>query len=168
MTLTQKELQALLSYDAESGRFIWLVKPSNKVRIGSEAGHKRKRGGYIYIKIKEKGYFAHQLAWFYVYGYWARIIDHKDRNPSNNALSNLREATVSQNALNSVNRTNTSGYRGVTWNKRAKKWQAQARLNNRYHYLGVFESSEDASSAFEAFSRTHHGQFFCESRLVAV
>lgn len=168
MMIGHKELKSLLSYDPETGNFIWLINASSNARIGDIAGHLRKRDGYTLIRINEKGYQAHRLAWFYVHGVWPALIDHKDRNKSNNALSNLREATTSQNAMNAkATCLNTSGYRGVTWNKASGKWQAQSRLNGRNHYLGLFESAPEASEAYEDFCKKHHGQFFSGNLEVA-
>lgn len=165
MKITHEDLLLLLSYDPETGEFTWLVSASPRVRAGGPAGYLRKRDGYIVVRVHGHGYSAHRLAWFYMYGAWPRSIDHIDRNRANNALKNLREATVSQNAMNTAFRNmNGSGYRGVTWNKGSGKWQAQSRLNGRNHYLGVFDTAEKASEAYEAFCKKHHGEFYAGSQ----
>ena len=53
------------------------------------------------------------------------IIDHRNHNTLDNRRLNLRAATMSQNLANRKGNEsrNTSGYRGVTWNKKCKKWQ---------------------------------------------
>lgn len=161
MNISQEELKKLIKYEPESGRFIWIINASTRVRAGDVAGYVRKKDGYLVVRINGYGYSAHRLAWFYVNGVWPGIIDHKDRNPLNNAIANLREATTSQNGMNTgPSKLNTSGYRGVTWNKAVGKWQAQARVNGRSHYLGVFDVALEASAAYEGFCRNHHGQFF--------
>lgn len=84
--------------------------------------------------------------------------DHEDRNPLNNQRSNLRIAERAS-ADNGQNRgpysSNTSGYRGVTWNKRLRKWQAQAVLNCKQHYLGLFATAEQADAAVKAWRAEH-------------
>lgn len=62
---------------------------------------------------------------------------------------------------------NTSGYRGVTWNKLRGKWQAQAMLDGRNNYLGLFDLAEDASKAYQAFCQENHGLFFAKDQMVA-
>jgi TPR repeat protein len=160
MTISQAEVQSLLHYDPENGRFTWLVNASTRAKAGSVAGCV-KRDGYLTLRIKGKAYSCHRLAWFYVHGVWPTKIDHKDRNPLNNALNNLREATTSQNAMNTgATCVNTSGFRGVTRIKSSGKWMAQSRLNGKSHYLGVFESPERASEAYERFCKKNHGAFY--------
>src|SRR6185369_10895033 len=96
--------------------------------------------GYWRIFIYGKAYLGHRLVWLYVYGEWPRgDIDHVNRTRSDNRLCNLRVATRSQNLGNMGRRpVNTSGYKGVTWHKRAEKWLAQISVNRKNIYLGLF------------------------------
>lgn len=166
--ITQEELKSILSYDPETGLFTWRINASTRVKEGHVAGYVRKRDGYLVIRINAIGYSAHRLAWLYMHGVWPALIDHKDRNRLNNSIGNLREATVSQNGMNSeTNNANSSGYRGVTWNKRSGKWQAQAKVNGRNHYLGLFASADQASFAYESFCKRAHGDFYLGSRSAA-
>lgn len=72
------------------------------------------------------------------YGYMPENgLDHRDRNPRNNRIDNLREATQSCNMRNTnLQRNNTSGVRGVSWSKRAKMWQAKIKIQRRQIGLG--------------------------------
>ena len=71
--------------------------------------------------------------------------DHIDRNPLNNRRSNLREATHTENMRNcSKRKDNTSGYIGVTWNKRVNMWEAQLNINKKCLHLGKFTDLIDA------------------------
>ena len=55
--------------------------------------------------------------------YIPNIVDHIDGNSSNNCIENLRDANKAQNGWNSkLNKNNSSGIRGVSWNKQTKKW----------------------------------------------
>ena len=75
--------------------------------------------------------------------------DHIDRNGLNNQRNNLREATKSQQRANqNLRSNNTSGYKGVCWHKKAKKWVAQIRVNKKYIYLGLFTNIKDAARAY--------------------
>lgn len=87
-------------------------------------------------------------------------IDHLDGNGLNNTKGNLRAATASQNAVNSKMRsTNTSGYRGVTFNKNANKWLAQIRINSKNTYLGLFECPIEAAKAYNKEAVEHFGEY---------
>lgn len=86
--------------------------------------------------------------------------DHRDRNGLNNRRSNLRAATSSQNKCNQKRRSdNTSGFRGVVWDKQAKRWYAYIKLNGKRKLLGRFRSPEEAHAAYCVASAEVHGEF---------
>jgi hypothetical protein len=77
-----------------------------------------------------------------------QVVDHKNRNKLDNRLDNLRLCTQKENAQNSKDLiNNTSGYKGVSWHKSAKKWEANIHIDNKKMYLGVYEDIEDANKA---------------------
>jgi hypothetical protein len=87
-------------------------------------------------------------------------VDHRDRNGLNNTRENLRLATAHQNCCNrAIPKQNTSGYKGVTWNKLCQAWQAQISANRKNHYLGLFECVEDAARAYNEAALLLHGEF---------
>lgn len=91
--------------------------------------------------------------------------DHIDRDPLNNRRSNLREATHTENMRNcSKRRDNTSGYIGVIWNKRAKKWEAQLSLAHKNLHLGKFEDKEEALRARLEAELKYFGPDFAPQR----
>lgn len=87
-------------------------------------------------------------------------VDHRDHNGLNNRRFNLRPATVAQNNHNARKRSdNRSGLKGVSWNKKTRKWVAQIQLNGRRMHLGLFPSPEAAHAAYQQASVQHHGAF---------
>lgn len=79
-----------------------------------------------------------------------RKVDHIDRNPLNNQRSNLRLATALQNAANrGLSIANTSGYKGVDWNPKTKKWQSKIKHEQKTIWLGEFENIKDAACAYD-------------------
>ena len=159
--LTQERLKEVLHYDPETGVFTWKVATNNRVNIGDVAS--TEDSGYRRIQVDGSKHFAHRLAWLYVFGEIPEgKIDHHDRNPSNNRIANLRPATSSQNGLNRRRHSNnTSGYVGVTWNKKAQKWQAQIKVGLQYHCLGCFNDILDAVAARKAAEITLGVSEFC-------
>lgn len=90
----------------------------------------------------------------------SKQVDHIDRSPLNNHESNLREATISQNRVNSKIRSdNTSGYIGVSWHKKTKKWQASICFKGKRIYLGLFNDKKDAACAYDKTALKHFGEF---------
>ena len=86
-------------------------------------------------------------------------IDHIDGNGLNNQRNNLRFCNQSQNGGNSRKRGNcTSTYRGVSFYKKTKKWQANITINGKLIHLGYFVSEFAAAKAYNAKAI----EFFCE------
>ena len=160
-TLTAERLRNLLDYDSSTGVFTWRISPSPRVKPGDIAGTLNERG-YLRIKIDGKHYRAHRLAFLHKDGEWpAGQVDHIDTNRSNNRWDNLRTATPSQNQWNrGAQRNNTSGYRGVSYDKARRKWAAQIKVNGRLRKLGRFPTARKASAAYEAEAKRIHGEFY--------
>lgn len=87
-------------------------------------------------------------------------VDHRDTNKLNNQCSNLRVATASQNRMNvPIKSNNTSGYKGVCWDKSKNKWQAGIGLSGKNIFLGRFDKIEDAALAYREAAVKYHGEF---------
>lgn len=86
--------------------------------------------------------------------------DHINGNTLDNREENLRSATNAQNTQNQGLRLdNTSGYKGVTWDKRDKKWKAQIEANGKGKSLGNFDTPELAYQAYCEAAKKLHGEF---------
>lgn len=86
--------------------------------------------------------------------------DHHNGDGLDNRRANLREATHAENQRN-VRRPihNTSGFKGVTLDKRSGKWTAQIHSSGRHLYLGRYTSPEDAARAYDDAAREHFGKY---------
>ncbi len=160
MSLTAARLREVLSYDPLTGEFRWLVAPSNRVRIGQVAGNVRKDRYWI-ITIDATRYLAHRLAFLYMTLKFPDLeVDHIDCDKSNNRWDNLREANRSSNAANCCrSRRNTSGFKGVSWYERERKFCAFITINRRQIYLGRFDTPEEAHAAYISSAVKHFGEF---------
>ena len=157
--ITQSRLKEVLEYDPCTGIFTWKKKLSKRISIGGVAGSIRK-DNYLEIRIDTVINLAHRLAWLYVYGYFPDCIDHVNLNRSDNRISNLRESTMSQNASNCIIRSsNTSGYKGVSWNKKKKKWRAYITFNKKRIELGHFSDPLQAHQEYCSASKNLHKEF---------
>lgn len=155
--LTQERLKELLSYDPETGVFVWLISTGNRALKGSIVGTDH-GNGYRKITIDQQTYYSHRLAWFYTHGKWPEYeIDHRDLNRSNNRLLNIRRATPIQNRQNlRIRSNNKSGKIGVSWAKNCKKWEAYIWKNYKKIGLGYFDDLEEAGKAYLTAKRELH------------
>ena len=147
MRLIHKELCRQLSYNNSTGIFKWKISKDG-TKAGTIAGYKNS-DGYIIIGINKKSHKAHRLAWFYVHGHMPEnMIDHIDKNPKHrhhNWITNLREASNQCNQRNRGNpKNNTSGVKGVSWDKYAEKWKTVIYVNNKEKYLGSHKDFDEA------------------------
>lgn len=151
------ELYDILDYNSETGIFTNKITRNSRAVKDTIAGN-LEPSGYIRIAINNEKYQAHRLAWFYEHGKWpTNLIDHKDRIKHHNWISNLREATVTQNGQNNSTNMGSSQYRGVRWDR--GKWKAQIEFNRIYKHLGRFSNEIDAAIAYNKAAIKYHGEF---------
>ena len=156
--LTQQRLHELLKYDPETGVFTWNVTRST-IKAGSHAGTYDRRG-YLRISIDSVVYAAHRLAWLYTHGVWpSGVIDHINRNTSDNRLCNLRDTNQYVNTQNACTRKDSPvGLRGVTRHPHSKKWRARIQAGGKPVELGSFNTIEAAAAAYAAAASVLHAK----------
>lgn len=110
--------------------------------------------GYAYRKGPSGNIYLHRMILGLERGD-PRQGEHINRNPLDCRRGNLRIACGSRdNQQNlSLYRTSTTGYRGVT--RRGRRFIAQVMLNRRMHYLGIYDTAEDAGAVAAAFRAEH-------------
>lgn len=117
--------------------------------------------GYVATSIsqtKKKALLIHRLVMGEIDG--DLVVDHIDGNPLNNRMSNLRLATSSQNAMNSrISSDNSSGVKGVSFDKSMSKWQAYINIDYKKINLGYFSCLENAAKARKDAEIKYHGEF---------
>lgn len=87
-------------------------------------------------------------------------IDHKNGVKTDNRRENLRYATEAQNRQNvGHRRSNKTGFKGVSWNKGAKKFVATIGVGGKVKHLGCFDRASDAALAYNAAAVKLHGEF---------
>lgn len=89
------------------------------------------------------------------------MVDHIDRDPTNNRRNNLRLATGGQNSRNvpKTSAKRSSVYKGVSWHKRKNKWIASCAINSRNKFLGYFNDEIEAAKAYDLSAKELHGEF---------
>lgn len=157
--LTQSRLREVLIYNLESGLFTWKV--SLRYGDAGKVAGTPDKDGYITIRIDGHSYRANRLAFLYVLGRFPNgVADHIDQVVTNNAWNNLREATYVTNGYNRKNSSNnTSGVKGVYWDKVRNKWVARISVNKRRLVVGEFNKLSDAEAAIVSARNKYHGEF---------
>ena len=88
------------------------------------------------------------------------LVDHKNLDKLDNRRCNLREATYSQNLMNTLPaKRNKSGYKGVNWHKRNKKYRAVICVDKVRMHLGSFDNVIDAAKAYNTAAKKYFGEF---------
>jgi hypothetical protein len=147
--LSIEELRKVLRYDPATGHFWWLIVQKGIPR-NRPAGTIRP-DGYRQIRWKNRIYFAHNLAFGFTFDRWPDPgADHINRDKGDNRITNLREASITENRANTeIGRRNTSGYKGVSFCKRDKRFVAVVNKEYRAYRLGKFSTAEEAAKAYD-------------------
>lgn len=157
---TLADFQKIIDYNPETGAFTWKINRRGHYCAGKPVGSVDD-AGYRVMSICGRMFKAHRLAWLFVYGCWpSKLIDHINRDKSDNRICNLREACHSENNINTGLRgDNTSGVRGVSWCSRTKRWMAQICVRKQYVFLGRFASKEEAAAAYNDAAVKGYSEF---------
>lgn len=159
MKLTQ-QLVTNLFYYHEDGYLIWKENSFNKGFLtGKKAGYtcKLQDGDRRMVRFLGKAYYISRIIFLYHKGYLPKNVDHEDRNRLNDKIGNLRDATTSQNQMNSSCERGKYKYKGVFYSK--GKWCARIGLNKKQIYLGTFITNIDAALAYNNAAKKYFGQF---------
>ena len=155
--LTADLVRKLFDYNPRTGDLVWAAPRSRRVKAGDVVGA-RSKTPYVLVGIGQRVYVAHRIVWLWVYGELPnRDIDHRDGNPRNNRLTNLRLADRSENAQNmGLKSSNTSGFPGVSLCRTTGRWRATITLRRKVTRLGRFDTAEEAHKAYLASKAKLH------------
>ena len=113
---------------------------SNKTGLKLDSKTKR---GYYYVYIAGRQYLTHRIVWkIFNKTDPNGLVDHIDQNPLNNKIENLRVVNDSLNKLN-------NSKNGFYFNKNSGKYMARITLDSEEIYLGLFNTPEEASAAYQ-------------------
>lgn len=160
MTNIDQMLRDCVTYDPDTGLFYGEYTTKSGKVMPRKFTYVN-RDGYLDVGMFKRRFLLHRLAWFLFYGSWPNgILDHINRVKTDNRIANLRLATFSQNVANQdLSSRNKTGFRGVSFNKKANKFQASIGINNKVKYLGVFDTAIDAALAYDDACKKTFGAF---------
>ena len=156
---SREYLASLFSYDPESGLITRLV-TQNYLGVAGQTLDSPQNAGYLQVSLKGKRMLAHRLAYFLHTGETPQEIDHVDHDRQNNKFENLRAATSSLNKCNAPMRvTNSSGFKGVWYDKSRNRYTAQFQYQGVNRRLGRFKTAEAAARAYDKAAVETVGEF---------
>ena len=146
-------IEDLFYYDGKDIR--WKTSRTSRVVVGRVAGS-IKKNGYRQIKINKKQYQAHRLVWVLHHKEWpSSFVDHINGNKLDNRI-----VSKSQNGMNRrKQQNNTSGYIGVYFDKRGKRWRAQIKMDNKTKSLGSYKTKEEAAEVYDLAADLLFGEY---------
>ena len=159
--LTHEEVKKILDYDSDAGVLTWKIRAKSTRPVGSLAGITSRKDGYLDIGIRGKRYLTHRIIWFWMTGEWPENeVDHINGDKADNQWKNHRAATRHQNIQNrGPHADNLVGLKGVTIDKRRRKYQAQIYAGGRKKFLGYFDCPAAAHFAYFVAAESLHGEF---------
>jgi hypothetical protein len=164
--ITVDYVHEILDHDPNTGVLLWRHRADASVQWNGRYAGKRAgrltRNGYREISINGHQYYEHRLAHLWMLGVWpAAQMDHRLPNTrADNRWRNLRPATRGQNGANrKLGSNNTSGFKGVSWDRREQKWVAYVGAHAKQRHLGHFTDREQAGVAYAKAARATFGEF---------
>lgn len=155
--IKQDRIKELVEYNPETGIFISLI-DSGRIRKGKMVGTMRKDTGHLKITLDGFRYPAHRIAYIYVHGDILKDsdkIDHINRIPGDNRITNLRIATQQENMRNSIT-TNIgkAGFKGISPNGK-NSYMAYISNGSKRIYLGTFQKRSDGIIAYNNYCQNN-------------
>lgn len=168
-------LRQLVRYEPETGKLYWLprtidlcpgkypkrIMASFNTRWSGKEITKLDGNGYIQLEIYGCVQNGHVVAWSIYNGYVPSCeIDHLNGIRTDNRICNLREATDKQQGMNrGISSRNTSGVKGISFQKGLNKWRPRIQVNGKSLSLGCFDSFDEAVAARKAAEAKYYGEY---------
>lgn len=153
------EIRRSFNYDPETGELRWAVRRSDRMPVGKIAGTRSRR--YRTVCFDCRMYAVQNVIWCWMTGEWPPTdmeIDHANGNGADNRWVNLRLATRSQNQANRPYRGNKCGFKGVGKTPHGR-YAAAITVHRKRHYLGMYDTPEEAHAAYCDAAQKHFGEF---------
>jgi hypothetical protein len=148
-------LSTRISVDVDAGRAYWIDATKHHAALnGMEAGSPRSNSRhdkrYWHVKVDSNPIKRSHIVFLFAHGRWPDLqIDHINGDSLDDRISNLREATATQNAWNHKTRRKRSSTPMGVRLLRNGKYQARIAVNKQQIVIGSFDTPEMASQAYQ-------------------
>lgn len=158
IAITQERTKELFDYHL-SGNLIRKVKMAVRAPVGSMPTT-IEANGYMVTSVEGRTYKVHRLIFLWHHGWMPDQVDHINGIRIDSRIENLRAATIGQNQQNKrLQKNNTSGFKGVFWSDRERRWRASINANGQRMYFGRHKTLIDAVAACMSARERLHGEF---------
>ena len=158
-TISQEALKEVLHYDPDTGLFRYIKSITRKTPVG-KIPTATTGNGYLAVYINGQQLRQHRLAWLYVYGEMPEQIDHINGIRTDNRIANLRPANTSLNNMNrKIQANNRSGFKGVAFKEKTRRYAAAISRGKVRRHLGYFDTPQEAHAAYAKAAKELHGEF---------
>jgi hypothetical protein len=149
--MTQKSLHEWFDYD---GKTLSWKDTSRETKIC------KNNWGYPMIRFAGGARLVHRLVYLMAHGHVPAQLDHANCNKEDYSINNLRPTTPAQNRANTgAEKQNLSGYKGVCYDKRHKRWEVRVAMNNKTYRKVGFKDAKDADEFACLLRDMVHGEF---------
>lgn len=153
-----RELIEVVKYDSESPSGLrWLINAGKRGKVGEVVGSLQNEGYWVF-KYNRKTYRAHRVIYSLLnpkVNMEGLVVDHIDRNPSNNRIENLRLCSETENHYNRWRKG--TKLKGTT--RSGNRWLAQIQVSGKKLHIGRFDTQEEAHQAYVEAAKKLHGEF---------
>lgn len=167
----QSYLRECFDYEADEGILTWKRRPKNHFATagawkcwnsrwpGLVAGTVANfdSGQCIAVTVRLRTYLAHRIIWKMLTNEEPPQIDHEDGRGLNNRKRNLRASDAVTNHQNVKNHADHPYPKGVYRNR--KRWRSHIMARGVLHYLGTFDTQEEAHAVYCEAATRLHGKF---------
>lgn len=157
--LTRKQFTKISPIDAD----LWNNKWHAQLKKNYPNGGRFMAQRAIYEKGKARLLHIHRVILCRMIGrelVVGEFVDHINGDTLDNHRGNLRLVSHSQNCMNRGLRVdNSSGYKGVSWDKKTRKWRARIKVDRKDKTLGYFDTPEEAYTAYCEAAPIYHGEY---------
>ena len=173
----QKYLLECLKYDPENGYVYWKWRPREHFKSTANYNNfiknrankiisNKHRDGYLRLKLDGVEYRLHRVIWKLYHGEDPKyFIDHINGVRDDNRIENLREATSIENVrnINKLVKRNTSGYVGVSFCTKRKRYRTSIRYEGRSIHIGEFKDLNEARTRRVLLEKALYKEFYAKT-----
>lgn len=143
-------------FTSERAWRLWSVRYVNRI---ATSNHK---AGYLTVRVGPRNHLAHRVAYKIWFGVEPpSVLDHINGDKADNRIANIRPASKVTNGFNrGPDRDSRTGYKNVTYVRRANRYTSCFTAHGVRYYVGCFRTAEEAYEAYVAKAKKIHGEFF--------